>query len=100
MSINIILPVIMVGDSGSHLWSLSRQKFPKQFLTLHSEYSMLQAIALRLTGLKQQAAMIICNEEHRFSLAEQFRANSIANSGIILEPVGRNTAPAHSTCRI
>jgi mannose-1-phosphate guanylyltransferase len=90
----MILPIIMAGGSGSRLWPLSRQQFPKQFLTLHGENSMLQVTALRLSGLEHQAPMVICNEEHRFSVAEQFRANSIANSGIILEPVGRNTAPA------
>jgi len=90
----MILPVIMAGGSGSRLWPLSRQQFPKQFLTLNGESSMLQATALRLSGLEHQAPMVICNEEHRFSVAEQFRANSITNSGIILEPVGRNTAPA------
>jgi mannose-1-phosphate guanylyltransferase len=90
----MILPVIMAGGSGSRLWPLSRQQFPKQFLTLHGENSMLQATALRLSGLEHQAPMVICNEEHRFSVAEQFRANNISNSGIILEPVGRNTAPA------
>ncbi|MBH0073650.1 mannose-1-phosphate guanylyltransferase/mannose-6-phosphate isomerase [Pseudoalteromonas sp. NZS127] len=90
----MILPIIMAGGSGSRLWPLSRQQFPKQFLTLHGESSMLQATALRLSGLDHQAPMVICNEEHRFAVAEQFRANKIANSGIILEPVGRNTAPA------
>ena len=90
----MILPIIMAGGSGSRLWPLSRQQFPKQFLTLHGEKSMLQTTALRLSGLEHQAPMIICNEEHRFTVAEQFRANSIANSGIILEPIGRNTAPA------
>jgi mannose-1-phosphate guanylyltransferase len=84
----------MAGGSGSRLWPLSRQQFPKQFLTLYGESSMLQATALRLSGLDHQAPMVICNEEHRFAVAEQFRANKIANSGIILEPVGRNTAPA------
>jgi mannose-1-phosphate guanylyltransferase len=90
----MILPVIMAGGSGSRLWPLSRQQFPKQFLTLHGDNSMLQETALRLLGIKHQAPLVICNEEHRFSVAEQFRANNIANSGIILEPVGRNTAPA------
>ena len=90
----MILPIIMAGGSGSRLWPLSRQQFPKQFLTLYGESSMLQATALRLSGLDHQAPMVICNEEHRFAVAEQFRANKIANSGIILEPVGRNTAPA------
>jgi mannose-1-phosphate guanylyltransferase len=68
--------------------------FPKQFLTLHGNSSMLQATAERLSGIEHAPAIVICNEEHRFSVAEQFRVNNIPNSGIILEPVGRNTAPA------
>lgn len=90
----MILPIIMAGGSGSRLWPLSRQMFPKQFLTLHGESSMLQATAERLTSIEHEPAIVICNEEHRFSVAEQFRLNNIENSGIILEPVGRNTAPA------
>jgi mannose-1-phosphate guanylyltransferase len=90
----MILPIIMAGGSGSRLWPLSRQMFPKQFLTLHGEHSMLQATANRLNGINHVPPMVICNEEHRFSVAEQLRANAISNSGIILEPVGRNTAPA------
>jgi mannose-1-phosphate guanylyltransferase len=90
----LILPIIMAGGSGSRLWPLSRQLFPKQFLTLHGESSMLQATAERLSGIEHAPALVICNEEHRFSVAEQFRANNIPNSGIILEPTGRNTAPA------
>ena len=90
----MILPVIMAGGSGSRLWPLSRQQFPKQFLTLLGEDSMLQTTAQRLKGIDHSPALVICNEDHRFSVAEQFRANSIQTSGIILEPVGRNTAPA------
>jgi mannose-1-phosphate guanylyltransferase len=90
----MLLPIIMAGGSGSRLWPLSRQMFPKQFLTLHGDSSMLQATAERLSGIEHAPAMVICNEEHRFSVAEQFRLNNIPNSGIILEPVGRNTAPA------
>lgn len=90
----MILPVIMAGGSGSRLWPLSRQMFPKQFLTLHGESSMLQATAERLADIDHAPSIVICNEEHRFSVAEQFRLNNIPNSGIILEPVGRNTAPA------
>ena len=90
----MILPVIMAGGSGTRLWPLSRQLFPKQFLTLNGEHSMLQNTAMRLAGIEHAAPVVICNEEHRFSVAEQFRANNIDNSGIILEPVGRNTAPA------
>lgn len=90
----MIIPVIMAGGAGSRLWPLSRQMFPKQFLTLHGNSSMLQATAERLSGIEHAPAIVICNEEHRFSVAEQFRLNNIPNSGIILEPVGRNTAPA------
>lgn len=90
----MILPVIMAGGSGSRLWPLSRQQFPKQFLTLLGDDSMLQTTAQRLKGIKHLPALVICNEEHRFSVAEQFRANAIKTSGIILEPIGRNTAPA------
>lgn len=90
----MILPIIMAGGSGSRLWPLSRQMFPKQFLTLHGDSSMLQATAERLSGIKHAPAIVICNEEHRFSVAEQLRLNNIPNNGIILEPVGRNTAPA------
>ena len=90
----MILPIIMAGGSGSRLWPLSRQMFPKQFLTLDGSASMLQTTAERLSGIEHAPAIVICNEEHRFSVAEQFRVNNIPNSGIILEPVGRNTAPA------
>lgn len=90
----MILPVIMAGGSGSRLWPLSRQQFPKQFLRLLGNDSMLQTTANRLSGIKHSPALVICNEEHRFSVAEQFRSNAIKTSGIILEPVGRNTAPA------
>ncbi|WP_412498690.1 mannose-1-phosphate guanylyltransferase/mannose-6-phosphate isomerase [Shewanella indica] len=90
----MILPVIMAGGSGSRLWPLSRQQFPKQFLTLLGNDSMLQTTVQRLKAIEHAPALVICNEEHRFSVAEQFRANSIQTSGIILEPVGRNTAPA------
>tara|TARA_B110000208_G_scaffold50275_1_gene66235 strand:- start:606 stop:2090 length:1485 start_codon:yes stop_codon:yes gene_type:complete len=89
-----ILPVIIAGGSGSRLWPLSRENFPKQFLTLHGENSMLQDTVARLSGIEHQPPLIICNEAHRFTVAEQCRAKNIKNSGIILEPVGRNTAPA------
>lgn len=84
----------MAGGSGSRLWPLSRQAFPKKFLTLYGESSMLQATAERLVDIEHAPAIVICGEEHRFSVAEQFRLNNIPNSGIILEPVGRNTGPA------
>ena len=90
----MILPVIMAGGNGSRLWPLSRELYPKQFLTVSGKLSMLQQTAARLTGMEHHAPLLICNEEHRFIAAEQIRLGGFAHSGIILEPVGRNTAPA------
>jgi mannose-1-phosphate guanylyltransferase len=88
-----ICPVIIAGGSGTRLWPLSRAAHPKQFLRLNGEDTMLQATFKRLSGLDVQASITICNEEHRFFVAEQLR--EIDKLGpIILEPVGRNTAPA------
>jgi len=89
-----MVPVILSGGSGTRLWPLSRQLFPKQFLTLSGEQSMLQDTLSRLDNLDMQPPVIICNDEHRFIVAEQLRALDILNGEIILEPVGRNTAPA------
>jgi len=85
--------VIMAGGSGTRLWPLSRAAHPKQFLALHGEDTMLQATFKRLDGLDIQSSVTICNEEHRFFVAEQLREIDRLGS-IILEPVGRNTAPA------
>jgi mannose-1-phosphate guanylyltransferase/mannose-6-phosphate isomerase len=90
----MILPVIMAGGKGSRLWPLSRELYPKQFLTVSGEHSMLQQTVARLTGMEHHAPLLICNEEHRFIAAEQLRLGGFSHSGIILEPVGRNTAPA------
>ncbi|HIF9479227.1 TPA: mannose-1-phosphate guanylyltransferase/mannose-6-phosphate isomerase [Photobacterium damselae] len=90
----MFLPVIMAGGSGSRLWPLSRTLYPKQFLALTSNATMLQETVKRLDGIEHQAPLLICNEEHRFIVAEQLRKGGMDNSGIILEPVGRNTAPA------
>jgi mannose-1-phosphate guanylyltransferase/mannose-6-phosphate isomerase len=90
----MILPVIMAGGNGSRLWPLSRELYPKQFLTVSGELSMLQQTVARLTGMEHHAPLLICNEEHRFIAAEQIRLGGFTHSGIILEPVGRNTAPA------
>jgi mannose-1-phosphate guanylyltransferase len=89
----MILPIIMAGGTGTRLWTLSRQLFPKQFLTLNGNNSMLQNTAQRLKGIKHPLPVVICNAKHRISVAEKFRLNHIENSGILLEPVGRNTAP-------
>jgi len=94
MSVYMILPVIMAGGTGSRLWPLSRELYPKQFLTVMGELSMLQQTVARLVGIEHQAPLLICNEEHRFIAAEQLRLGGFAHSGIILEPAGRNTAPA------
>ena len=89
----MITPVIMAGGSGSRLWPLSRSLYPKQFLALSSEYTMLQETLLRLNEMDVNQPLVVCNEEHRFIVAEQLR--SIDKSGLILlEPEGRNTAPA------
>lgn len=90
----MILPVIMAGGSGSRLWPLSRDLMPKQFLKLDGELTMLQATVRRLQGLNAEAALVICNEDHRFVAAEQLRQIQQLNNNIILEPAGRNTAPA------
>ena len=89
----LVLPVVMAGGSGSRLWPLSRSKQPKQFLSLTSEKTMLQETITRLSELETDTAVTICNEENRFFVAEQLRAMGKLGS-IILEPVGRNTAPA------
>ncbi|SUJ08256.1 Mannose-1-phosphate guanylyltransferase 1 [Shewanella putrefaciens] len=90
----MILPVIMAGGTGSRLWPLSRELYPKQFLTVMGEQSMLQQTVSRLTDIEHSAPVLICNEEHRFIAAEQMRLGGFEHGGIILEPVGRNTAPA------
>ncbi|XNS85174.1 mannose-1-phosphate guanylyltransferase/mannose-6-phosphate isomerase [Vibrio cyclitrophicus] len=89
-----ILPIIMAGGSGSRLWPLSRTHYPKQFISLTSDNTMLQDTIKRLKGIEHKSPFLICNENHRFIVAEQLRDNKISHSGIILEPVGRNTAPA------
>lgn len=90
----MLLPVIMAGGSGSRLWPLSRSLYPKQFISLTSKKTMLQETAARLKTLQHQPPVFICNEEHRFIVAEQLRQENVKHSGIILEPIGRNTAPA------
>ena len=91
----MLFPVIMAGGSGSRLWPLSRQLNPKQFLPLaDAERSMLQATIQRLDGLDVALPRLICNEQHRFLAAEQLRQLGMEQANILLEPVGRNTAPA------
>ena len=88
-----ICAVIIAGGSGTRLWPISRASHPKQFLSLHDKNTMLQSTVERLEGLDIQSSVTICNEEHRFFVAEQLREIDKLGS-IILEPVGRNTAPA------
>lgn len=91
----MLFPVIMAGGNGSRLWPLSRKLNPKQFLPLaNAELSMLQATLQRLQGLDMAVPRLICNEEHRFLAAEQLRVMGLEQANILLEPVGRNTAPA------
>lgn len=89
----MILPVIMAGGAGSRLWPLSRSLYPKQFLNLVGNKTMLQNTVDRLTSLETSNPIVICNGEHRFIAAEQLQAVGV-DSTIILEPIGRNTAPA------
>ncbi|AYM89686.1 mannose-1-phosphate guanylyltransferase/mannose-6-phosphate isomerase [Serratia sp. T13T92] len=90
----MLLPVIMAGGTGSRLWPMSRELHPKQFLRLHSIHSMLQETLKRLDGVGVSEPVVICNEDHRFMVAEQLRQIDMLSHNIILEPVGRNTAPA------
>ncbi|GAB3412660.1 mannose-1-phosphate guanylyltransferase/mannose-6-phosphate isomerase [Erwinia aphidicola] len=90
----MIIPVIMAGGSGSRLWPLSRALFPKQFLSLFSEKSLLQDTLLRSYNLAPSHPIIICNNEHRFLVKEQLLEVGINDAEIVLEPSARNTAPA------
>lgn len=92
----MLIPVILAGGSGTRLWPLSRELFPKQFLALIDEQSSLfQETLLRLATMPGIAApIVVCNEEHRFLVAEQLRSLNISGASIVLEPVGKNTAPA------
>jgi len=88
-------PVILSGGSGTRLWPLSRELYPKQLLCLAGDNTLLQQTIARLDGLEAVSApVVVCNEEHRFLVAEQLREMNVTAADIILEPVGRNTAPA------
>jgi len=92
---NTIVPVILAGGSGTRLWPLSRQLYPKQLIDIYNKNTMLQNTVLRLKGLENAGSpIVVCNEEHRFMTAEQLRQIKVDPQAIILEPVGRNTAPA------
>ena len=90
-----LIPVILCGGSGTRLWPLSRETYPKQFLRLLSKETLLQQTMQRLTGLADvDPAILICNETSRFVVAEQLREIGMENAQILLEPARRNTAPA------
>ena len=90
-----VIPVILCGGAGTRLWPLSRELYPKQLLALVDDYSLLQNTVTRCAGHPDLTApMLVCNEEHRFLVAEQLREIEVEASRIILEPEGRNTAPA------
>ena len=89
----MIVPVILAGGGGVRLWPLSREFYPKQFINLVNDTSLFQDTIMRLPD-ELYSPLVICNEEHRFIVAEQLRQINSANKGIILEPIGKNTAPA------
>ena len=89
-----LIPVVLSGGAGTRLWPLSRELYPKQLLPLTGEHTMLQDTVRRLNGLLVAAPLVVCNEAHRFLVAEQLRAIDCRPQAIVLEPVGRNTAPA------
>src|ERR1700710_1195070 len=89
-----VVPVILSGGSGTRLWPVSRESFPKQLWPLVSERTMMQETALRAASAEFAPPIVVCNNEHRFLIAEQLRAAGIADARIMLEPVGRNSAPA------
>ena len=90
-----IIPVILSGGYGTRLWPLSRKQYPKQYLPLTSDNTMLQETILRISTFDNIAdPIILCNVDHRFLVAEQCQQINIKNPTILLEPVSRNTAPA------
>lgn len=91
----VVIPVVLAGGSGTRLWPLSRQHYPKQLLKLFGDKTMLQQTLLRLNGIGGLASpVVVCNEEHRFMVAEQLQEIGLVDATIILEPLARNTGPA------
>ena len=90
----MLIPVVLSGGAGTRLWPLSRELYPKQLLPLIGAHTMLQETVRRLGGLEVAAPIVVCNEAHRFLVAEQLRVIGAPAQAILLEPVGRNTAPA------
>lgn len=95
-----IHPVILSGGSGTRLWPVSRSLYPKQLMPLHTAHTMLQETVLRVSGDEYGRPTVVCNDEHRFIVAEQLRALGTEPRAIILEPFGRNTAPAAAVAAI
>ena len=95
-----MIPIILSGGSGTRLWPLSRKMYPKQFLSLLHDETMLQKTLLRLRGVEHSPPIVVCNNEHRFIVAEQARQIGLEDLSIILEPLGRNTAPAIAVAAI
>jgi len=93
-STGLVVPVILSGGSGTRLWPVSRESFPKQLWKLISDRTMIQETALRAIGPGFAPPVVVCNEEHRFLIAEQLREVGIEGARIVLEPCGRNSAPA------
>lgn len=94
MADTTVQPVILAGGSGTRLWPLSRQHYAKQYLALGGDKTLLQETAGRLDNLPHVAPLVVCNEETRFLAAEQMRQIGQTSAKILLEPAGRNTAPA------
>jgi mannose-1-phosphate guanylyltransferase/mannose-6-phosphate isomerase len=95
-----IFPVILSGGSGTRLWPLSRAHYPKQLQPLHTKLSLLQETVSRLTDDNFTQPLVVCNQEHRFIVAEHLKEIGIKPEAIVLEPIGRNTAPAAAVASI
>ena len=91
---SVLCPVVLAGGSGTRLWPLSRELYPKQFLPLTGEKTMLQHVLERVGDLPHDPPIILCNHEYRFIVTEQCRQSDMEPQAVILEPERRNTAPA------
>lgn len=94
-----IIPVILSGGSGTRLWPLSRSQFPKQFLELVSDYTMIQETLLRLKDVAISDPIVVCNKAHQFIVLEQLELVGMKNPSIILEPMGKKHCSRHCSCR-